>query len=148
MSDQPKTKAFFIDTHNAARSQMGEALLRHYAGDSFEVHSAGVEPWDIDPRTIVVMEEVGIPLNGQKPEGLRTYLGQKHFGYVFTVCDYAQSQCPTSWLLTQHHLHWDIPDPLKAEGLEEEILDQFRIARDQLDDQIKTWLAEQEIGIN
>jgi arsenate reductase len=148
MSDQPKAKALFIDTHNAARSQMGEALLRHYAGDKFETYSAGVEPWDIDPRTVLVMEEMDIPLAGQKAEGLRTYLGQKHFGYVFTVCDYAQSQCPTSWLLAQHHVHWDILDPLKAEGTDEEVRDQFREARDQLDSHIKTWLAGQDTQVN
>jgi hypothetical protein len=64
------------------------------------------------------------------------------------VCDYAQSQCPTSWLLAQHHLHWDISDPLKAEGTEKEVIDEFRAARDQLDSQIKAWLAGLEIQEN
>jgi arsenate reductase (thioredoxin) len=143
MNDTRKANALFIDTTNSARSQMGEALLRHYAGDRYNVYSAGVDPQPIDPRTVVVMEEDGIPLTGQEPQGLRTYLGQKHFGYVFTVCDYAQSQCPTAWLQAQHHLHWDIPDPLKAEGTEEEVLDAFRESRDQLDEHIRAWLDEQ-----
>jgi arsenate reductase len=143
MNDRPKAKALFIDTHNSARSQMGEALMRHYAGDKFEVYSAGIEPQEISPLTFVVMEEVDIPLTGQKPEGVRTYLGQKHFGYVFTVCDYAESQCPTTWLQAQHHMHWNIVDPLKAEGTEEEVLAQFRTARDQLDELIQEWLGAQ-----
>jgi arsenate reductase len=145
MNDRPKANALFIDTTNSARSQMGEALLRRYAGDRFNVYSAGVDPQPIDPRTIVVMEEIDIPLSGQEPQGLRTYLGYKHFGYVFTVCDWAQSQCPSTWLQAQNHEHWDISDPIKAEGTEEEVLDKFRKARDQLDSQIKAWLAEHHL---
>ena len=147
MNDRPKANALFIDTTNSARSQMGEAWLRHYAGDHYNVYSAGIDPQEIDPRTIIVMGEAGIPLIGQEPQSVSAYLGKKHFGYVFTVCDYAQSQCPSSWLMAQHHMHWDIIDPLKAQGTEEEILDTFREARDQLDEQIKAWLAEQGTAV-
>lgn len=147
MNDRRKARTLFIDTTNSARSQMGEALMRHYAADRFEAYSAGIDPQPIDPHTVAVMAEMGIPLTGQEPEGVRTYLGHKHFGYVFTVCDYAQSQCPSAWLQAQHHMHWDIPDPLKAEGSEEEILDAFREARDQLDEQIRAWLAEHDVEV-
>jgi arsenate reductase len=62
---------------------------------------------------------------------------------VFTLCDYAESRCPTSWLLAQNHSHWDILDPTKVQGTEEQIIESFRAARDQLDENIKAWLAEQ-----
>lgn len=138
-----KPKVLFICTGNAVRSQMAEGFLKHYAGDQYEVYSAGVEPKEIDPRAVAVMEEMGISLAGQISEDLRTYLGQKHFGYVFTLCDYAESRCPTTWLLAQNHYHWDILDPAKVEGTDQEILNSFRAARDQLDAQITAWLAAQ-----
>ncbi len=140
-----KTKVLFICTGNAVRSQMAEGFLRQYAGDRCEVYSAGVEPTAIDPRAVAVMDEIGISLAGQTSNDLRTYLAQKHFGYVVTLCDYAESRCPTSWLLAQNHLHWDILDPAKAEGTEEEILHSFREARDQLNSKIEAWLAEQAL---
>ena len=138
-----KPKVLYICTGNAVRSQMAEGFLRHYAGDRYDVYSAGVEPKEIDPRAVVVMDEISISLSGQTAKDLRTYLGQKHFGYVVTLCDYAESRCPTSWLLAQNHLHWDILDPAKVQGTQEEIQDSFREARDLLDGKIKAWLAEQ-----
>ncbi|MFN2136028.1 MAG: arsenate reductase ArsC [Candidatus Promineifilaceae bacterium] len=147
MNDRPRANALFIDTTNSARSQMGQALLRYYAGDHFNTYSAGIEPQEIAPQTFAVMEEIGVSMAGQKPEGVRTYLGQKHFGYVFTVCDYALSQCPSAWLQAQHHMHWNIPDPLKVEGSEDEVLDAFRQARDELDEHVRSWLADKGIEI-
>lgn len=147
MNGRPRARTLFIDTTNSARSQMGEALMRHYAGNYFDAYSAGIQPQAIEPQTFAVMEEFGVPMTGQEPKGVRTYLGHKHFGYVFTVCDHAQSQCPSAWLQAQHHMHWNIPDPLKAEGSEDEVLDAFREARDQLDQAIKAWLAEHDVVV-
>ena len=66
MNQPKKTKVIFLCTGNSARSQMAEAFLRKYAGDRFEVHSAGLEPKGINPFTVRVMEEIGYDLSGQR----------------------------------------------------------------------------------
>jgi arsenate reductase (thioredoxin) len=60
-----KTRVLFLCTGNSARSQMAEAFLRRYAGDRFEVNSAGLEPKDMNPFTVQVMEEIGLDLSDQ-----------------------------------------------------------------------------------
>jgi arsenate reductase len=84
-----KTKVLFLCTGNSARSQMAEAFLRTYGGESFEAHSAGLEPKGLNPYTIQVMEEIGISLDGYASKDLRVYLGHINFGYLITVCDHA-----------------------------------------------------------
>ncbi len=63
MADK-KTKVLFLCTGNSARSQMAEAYLRHFAGDLYEAHSAGLQPTVINPYTIRVMDEAGVSLEG------------------------------------------------------------------------------------
>src|SRR5208283_2977803 len=87
-----KTKVIFLCTGNSARSQMAEAFLRRYAGNHFEVYSAGFDPRPIHPYTIQVMGELGYDLSGQHPKDLAQYLGKVHFGIVITVCVKAEEQ--------------------------------------------------------
>jgi hypothetical protein len=75
-----KTKVLFLCTGNSARSQMAEAFLRKYGDDRFEAYSAGLEPKDINPYTVRVMEEVGLSLDGQYSKSLTEYMGKVHFG--------------------------------------------------------------------
>ena len=76
-----KPRVLFLCTGNSCRSQMAEAFLRKYAGDQFEVYSAGLEPKPINPLTIKVMEEIGFDMSGQYSKPLTLYLGKVHFGY-------------------------------------------------------------------
>jgi arsenate reductase len=71
------SNVLFLCTGNSARSQMAEALLRHYAGDQFQVFSAGLEPQGMNPYTVQVMEEIGISLTGQYAKGVEVYMGKK-----------------------------------------------------------------------
>ncbi len=137
-----KTKVLFLCTGNSARSQMAEALLRHHAGDRFEVYSAGLEPKGIHPYTVQVMEETGIPLTGQYSKDVREYMGKLHFGYLITVCANAEEKCPTTFPSVRQRLHWAFDDPAAAEGAAEEKLHKFREVRDQIDQRIRAWLAE------
>lgn len=87
-------RVLFLCTGNSARSQMAEALLRRYAGQHFEVFSAGLEPKGVHPLTIKVMEEIGINMEGHYSKQLMDFAGKVHFGYLITVCSSAEEKCP------------------------------------------------------
>jgi arsenate reductase len=142
-----KTKVLFLCTGNSARSQMGEAFLRRYAGDHFKVHSAGLKPQGINPWTITVMEEIGYDLSGQESTDVTKYLGREHFGYLITVCAHAEEHCPKTFLGVSERIHWPIQDPAAFKGSEKETLRRFRKARDEIDARIKAWLAELGIPV-
>ncbi len=143
-----KTKVLFLCTGNSARSQMAEALLRHYAGDRFEAYSAGLEPQGIHPLTTRVMAEIGLPLTGQYAKDVREYLGRVHFGYLITVCADAEARCPSVFPGLGQRLHWAFEDPAAFVGSEEARLQKFRQVRDQIDRRIRDWLAEQGIAVH
>jgi len=136
-----KTRVLFLCTGNSARSQMAEALLRHHAGDRFEVYSAGLEPKGIHPYTEQVMQEIGVQLTGQYSKNVGEYLGKTQFGYVITVCSNAEEKCPTFPGPIQR-FHWAFDDPAAFEGTDEDKLRKFREVRDQIDERICEWLAE------
>jgi arsenate reductase len=142
-----KTKVLFLCTGNSARSQMAEAYLRHYAGDRFEAHSAGLEPKGVNPYTVRVMEEAGISLEGQYSKDVRVYLGHVNFGYLITVCDHAEKNCPTTFLGISQRLHWSLEDPAAFEGTDGEKLAKFREVRDQIDEAVRSWLEVQGIQL-
>lgn len=138
-----KQRVLFLCTGNSARSQMAEAFLRHYAGEHFEVHSAGLEPKGIHPLTFQVMEEIGLPLSGHTSKGVNIYLGKMLFQYLITVCDKAEQNCPTLWPGVNQRLHWSFEDPAAFEGTEEEQLARFREVRDQTKQKVQDWIAMQ-----
>ena len=101
-----KPRVLFLCIGNSARSQMAEAFLRRYSDDQFEAYSAGFEPQDINPFTILVMEEKGLSLERHYSKDIREYLGKMHFSYVITVCSNAENRCPTIFPGTGTILHW------------------------------------------
>ncbi|MGB9486478.1 MAG: arsenate reductase ArsC [Terriglobia bacterium] len=115
---------------NSARSQMAEGLLRHDAGNVYEVFSAGTKPSHVRPEAIAVMREVGIDISGHRSKSVDEFAGQD-FDYVITVCDNAKESCPLFPAKTKR-IHWSIEDPAAAQGSEEELLAAFRRARDEL----------------
>ena len=138
-----RPQVLFLCTHNTARSQMAEALLRRHTGDRFEVYSAGYEPTDINPFTRQVMAEVGIDLGGQYAKGVKEYLGKINFAYVIIVCDRAEKTCPTAFpSISRQRLFWPFEDPVAFKGTDEEKLAKFREIRDQIDQRIRQWLNE------
>ena len=90
-----KERALFVCTHNSARSQMAEGLLRSLAGDRFEALSAGTEAMRVRPGAVSVMDELGIDISGQECKTLDCYLGET-FDYVITVCDDANGRARSS----------------------------------------------------
>jgi arsenate reductase (thioredoxin) len=140
-----KARVLFLCTANSARSQMAEALLRHRAGDRFEPHSAGIEPKELNPYTRLVLEEMGLDISGQYSKGVRVYLGTMIFAYLITVCADAEERCPTTFVGVNHRLHWAFDDPAAFEGTDEEKLNRFREIRDQIDQKIQAWVAEEAV---
>jgi arsenate reductase len=135
-----RTHILFLCTHNSARSQMAEGLLRGMAGDRFEVFSAGTVATRVRPEAISVMAEIGLDISAQESEALDRYLG-KALDLVVTVCDDANEACPV-FPGAKERLHWSIPDPSKAVGGCEERLRAFRDVQDEIRARIEDELAE------
>jgi arsenate reductase len=131
----------FVCTHNSARSQMAEGLLRYLAGDHFEAFSAGTEATRVRPEAISAMAELGADISGQESKTLDRFLGEP-FDYVITVCDDANESCPL-FPGGGERLHWSLPDPSRADGTDDERLKVFRAVRDRLRDRVERELVGQ-----
>jgi arsenate reductase (thioredoxin) len=133
-------RVLLLCTHNSARSQMAEGLLRALAPGRFEVASAGTEATRVHPLAIQVMSEVGIDLGHHSSKTLDPFLA-KPWDYVITVCDSANERCPIFPARTTR-LHWSFEDPSAAVGTEVERLAVFRRVRDAIAARLRGWLAE------
>jgi arsenate reductase len=122
---------------------MAEALLRRYAGDRYNVHSAGLRPAEIHPLVEPVMKEIGVDISGQSSKGVDKYLGRFSAQYVIIVCEQAERQCPKLFPGALQRLVWPFEDPAAVEGSPEDRLAAFRRVRDEIDTRLRAWLAEQ-----
>jgi arsenate reductase (thioredoxin) len=134
-----RARVLFLCTHNSARSQMAEGMLRHLGGERFEVHSAGTEATHVRPLAIRAMDEIGIDISGQESKTLERYL-EESFDYVITVCDDANEACPF-FPGAANRLHWSFEDPSRARGSEEEQLAVFRSVRGRIKDRVQAELV-------
>jgi arsenate reductase len=125
-----KKRILILCTGNSARSQMAEGLLRHDAGDRFEVFSAGTKPSAVRPEATAVMREIGIDISGHRSKSVAEFEGQQ-FDYVLTVCDNARESCPIfPGNVAVIHRNFEDPAALDAPG--EQRLALFRRVRDEL----------------
>ncbi|MEM7386638.1 MAG: arsenate reductase ArsC [Verrucomicrobiota bacterium] len=135
-----KPKVLILCTGNSCRSHMAEGLLRHAAGDLFEVFSAGSDPAGyVHPKAIEVMGELGIDLSGHSSKSLDQYL-DAGIHTVVTVCDNANHACPAFPGKVQRY-HWQFEDPAHAEGSDEEVTAVFRQIRDQIRNTFEAYAA-------
>ena len=130
-----KQRVLFLCTHNLARSQMAEGLLRQLGGDRFEAYSAGTEVARVRPLAVRAMAELGIDISTQESKTLDRYLSEP-FAYVITVCDQANASCP-NFPGGQQRLHWSLPDPSRATGTDDQQLAAYRRVRDDLQQRIE-----------
>jgi len=137
-----KPVVLFLCTGNTARSQMAEAFLRKYAGDRFEVFSAGYEPKDINPYTRQVMAEAGMDISRQYSKSVKEFLGKIDVRYLIIVCEKAEKTCPKAFPGVLVRMFWPFDDPAAVSGPEAEKLAKFREVRDQVEEKIKTWLSK------
>ena len=144
MSDQ--RRVLFLCTHNSARSQMAEGLLRALGGGNVQVFSAGTVATSVRPEAIAVMHELGIDISGQTSKALDEFTGS-NFDEVVTVCDDANDTCPV-FPGARKRRHWSIDDPARVTGAEAERLNAFRAARDDLRHRIETELLPPRANAN
>ena len=144
--DQDKKKVLFLCTHNSARSQMAEGLLRTMYADRYEAYSAGVAATTVDPRAVRAMLEIGIDISAQRSKSSKEFQ-DIIFDLAVTVCDRAKQACPicsTQLELPSQSprarevIHKSFADPAAAAGSEEEQLEAFRQVRDE----IKEWIIQ------
>ncbi len=114
-------------TGNSCRSQMAEGYLKHFCASDTIVYSAGVETHGVNPRAIAIMQEDGIDISTHTSNNISEYYSIP-FDYVITVCDNAKERCPY-FPTTAVKLHYNFPDPAKASGAEEAIMESFRSVR-------------------
>ncbi len=113
-----KLRVLFLCTHNSARSQMAEGLLRHLSEGRIEVQSAGNQPSDLHPLAVQAMARMGIDISRQRSKHLDEFRDQS-FDYVVTVCDRVREACPT-FPGDPKQVHWSFIDPAAVEGSEQE----------------------------
>ncbi len=135
-----RERVIFVCTHNSARSQMAEGMLRAWSGDRFDVSSAGTVATYVRPEAVEVMAELGIDISSQSSKTLERFLGDS-FAWLITVCDDARESCPTLPGVRRQE-HWSIADPSRAEGDRDARLIAFRAARDDLRTHVERFLAD------
>jgi len=135
MNDIEKKRVLFVCTHNSARSQMAEGLLRNFYGDYFEVLSAGTNPSEVHQYAIKVMMEIGIDISNQRSKSVEDFI-DRDIDYVITVCDNAREACPF-FPGGKKSMHKSFEDPASASGTEDQVINVFRNVRDEIKDWIK-----------
>ena len=133
-------KILVLCTGNSCRSQIAEGYLRYFAGNKAEIFSAGIETHGVNPRAITTMKEDGIDISNHTSNNIDEYRGID-FDFVITVCDNAKERCPYFPTKAQK-FHYNFPDPAKAIGTEEEILEQFRQVRQLIKDYCERFVED------
>lgn len=125
-----KQKILVLCTGNSCRSQIAEAYLQYFANEKAEIYSAGVETHGVNPKAITIMLEDGINISNHTSNHIDEYAAID-FDMVITVCDNAKERCPY-FPTKAKKFHHNFPDPAKATGSDEEIMNQFRTVREQI----------------
>ncbi|MBN2228100.1 MAG: arsenate reductase ArsC [Candidatus Thorarchaeota archaeon] len=135
-------RVLFVCTHNAARSQIAEGLLKLLGKGDYDVSSAGLEPADqVHPLAITALHERFIDTTGMKTKKIDDELLNQEFDLVITVCDHAKDHCPV-FPKAKETLHWSIKDPAEAKGSHGERLEVFRDTRREIEQLIKSKILE------
>lgn len=128
-------RVLFLCTHNSARSQMAEGMLRAWGGDRYDAFSAGTEMTHVRPLAVRVMDEIGIDISTHVSKRVDAFAGER-FDYAVTVCDDAREACPF-FPGARRQLHWSFEDPSAATGTDAERLEVFRRVRDRIAQRIR-----------
>lgn len=133
-------KILVLCTGNSCRSQMAEGYLRYFAKGKAEIYSAGIETHGVNQKAVTVMKEDGIDISKHTSNNVEEYKNMD-FDFVITVCDNAKENCPY-FPGNAKKFHHNFPDPAKAGGTEDEILEQFRQVRQLIKNYSEKFIAE------
>lgn len=134
-------KILVLCTGNSCRSQIAHGYLEHFTdGRSVKVYSAGVETHGVNPRAIATMKEGGIDISENTSNNINEYTNID-FDFVITVCDNAKERCPY-FPTNAQKFHYNFPDPAKAQGTDNEIMQQFREVRGMIKDYCQSFVKE------
>ena len=133
-------RVLVLCTGNSCRSQMAEGYLWHFAGDNATIYSAGIETHGVNPKAIATMKEDGIDISHHTSNNIAEYV-DIDFDFVITVCDNAKERCPY-FPTGAKKFHQNFPDPAKATGTQEEILNRFRDVRQMIKDYAQKFVAD------
>jgi arsenate reductase len=125
-----KKNVLVLCTGNSCRSQLAEGYIRHFHGHVANVYSAGVETHGVNPKAIETMAADGIDISDHTSNHVDEYLNIP-FELIITVCDHASERCPI-FPSTAQRIHHNFPDPAKAIGTDEEILEAFKKVREEI----------------
>ncbi|OPX84113.1 MAG: Arsenate-mycothiol transferase ArsC2 [Pelotomaculum sp. PtaB.Bin104] len=142
-----KPVIYFLCTGNSCRSQMAEGFAKYYNGEDFNIFSAGIEKHGVNPRAVQVMGEAGVDISQQTSDLIDKNILMKS-DYVITLCGDANDRCPVTPSGVNRE-HWDLPDPARATGNDQEIIETFKIVRDTIREKVIDLLkriSESEIG--
>jgi arsenate reductase len=127
-------------TGNSCRSQIAEGYLRYFAGEKARIYSAGIETHGVNAKAIEIMKRDGIDISDHTSNNINEYL-DVDFDFVITVCDNAKESCP--YFPTKAvKLHYNFPDPAKAKGTDEQVIEQFREVREMIRKYVQNFVNE------
>jgi arsenate reductase len=127
-------------TGNSCRSQLLHGYLQQLLSERATVYSAGVETHGLNPRAVQVMAEDGVDIAPHTSNHVDEYAAVP-FDYVLTVCDHAQEVCPV-FPSSAKKLHHNFPDPARAIGSKEAIMQQFRAVRNEVKAYAQAFIQE------
>jgi arsenate reductase len=133
-------KILVLCTGNSCRSQIAEGYLQFFAKDKAKVYSAGIETHGVNPKAITIMQEVGIDISNHSSNNIEEYKNID-FDFVITVCDNAKEHCPyfPTKAIKFHH---NFPDPAKAKGTDDTVMEAFRDVRQQIKEYCQQFITD------
>ncbi|MCA9409208.1 MAG: arsenate reductase ArsC [Candidatus Omnitrophica bacterium] len=137
-----KKKVLFVCIHNSARSQMAEEMLRKLGGEDFFTESAGIEPGQLNPIVVKVLQEEGINIAGKKTQAVADLIQEKRqYDYVITVCDETSAERCPMFPGKHQRIHWSFTDPSQFVGTDEEKMEKVRVVKGEIEAKLKSWLT-------
>lgn len=119
---------------------MAEGFARELGKGVIEPFSAGLMAAGVNRHAITVMGEAGVDISGQLSKEIDGEL-LRTMDVIVTLCDNAQDSCPVTPREIRR-FHWPIRDPVGATGTEEEILREFRRARDEIRERMQRLISD------
>lgn len=135
-----KPRVLFLCAHNAARSQLAEALLRHLAEDRFESCSAGLDPTAVHPLALDVLVEANVDTRGLRAKSVREFLGARGVRYAVVLSEEPSESCPRIFPFATQTFSWPVPDPVPAGDDDPTARERFRATRDDIAARLRAWL--------